>query len=84
MLLAVLAVAVVGGRAAVYVKVIRPKQQEAAGPEEDYGGEPEDYEDMEDDRPPWDEDDPDENSDMEIGIFFNASIAASVSTPTAL
>ena len=63
MLLAVLAVAVVGGGAAFYFKVIRPKQQEAAGPEEDYGGEPEDYEDMEDDGPPWDEDDPDENSE---------------------
>ena len=63
MLLAVLAVAVVGGGAAFYFKVIRPKQQEAAGPEEDYGGEPEDYEDMEDDRPPWEEDDPDENSE---------------------
>ena len=63
MLRAVLAVAVVGGGAAFYFKVIRPKQQEAAGPEEDYGGEPEDYEDMEDDGPPWDEDDPDENSE---------------------
>ena len=63
MLLAVLAVAVVGGGAAFYFKVIRPKQQEAAGPEEDYGGEPEDYEDMEDDGPPWDEDDPNENSE---------------------
>ena len=63
MLLAVLAVAVVGGGAAFYFKVIRPKQQKAAGPEEDYGGDPEDYEDMEDDRPPWDEDDPDENSE---------------------
>ena len=63
MLLAVLAVAVVGGGAAFYFKVIRPKQQKAAGPEEDYGGEPEDYEDMEDDGPPWDEDDPDENSE---------------------
>ena len=63
MLLAVLAVAVVGGGAAFYFKVIRPKQQEAAGPEEDYGGEPEDYEDMEDDGPPWDEDDLDENSE---------------------
>ena len=63
MLLAVLAVAVVGGGAAFYFKVIRPKQQEAAGPEEDYGGEPEDYEDMKDDGPPWDEDDPDENSE---------------------
>lgn len=63
MLLAVLAVAVIGGGAAFYFKVIRPKQQKAAGPEEDYGGEPEDYEDMEDDGPPWDEDDPDENSE---------------------
>ena len=63
MLLAVLAVAVVGGGAAFYFKVIRPKQQKAAEPEEDYGGEPEDYEDMEDDGPSWDEDDPDENSE---------------------
>ena len=63
MLLAVLAVAGIGGGAAFYFKVIRPKQQKAAAPEEDYGGEPEDYEDMEDDGPPWDEDDPDENSE---------------------
>jgi hypothetical protein len=63
MLLAVLAVAVIGGGAAFYFKVIRPKQQEAAGPEEDYSGELEDYEDMEDDGPPWDEDEPDENSE---------------------
>ena len=65
MLLAVLAVAVVGGGAAFYFKVIRPKQQEAAGPEEDYGGEPEDYEDMEDDGPPWDEDDENSEEDEE-------------------
>ena len=65
MLLAVLAVAVVGGGAAFYFKVIRPKQQKAAGPEEDYGGEPEDYEDMEDDGPPWDEDDENSEEDEE-------------------
>ena len=65
MLLAVLAVAVIGGGAAFYFKVIRPKQQKAAGPEEDYGGEPEDYEDMEDDGPPWDEDDENSEEDEE-------------------
>ena len=63
MLLAVLAVAVIGGGAAFYFKVLRPKQQKAAEPEEDYSGELEDYEDMEDDGPPWDEDEPDENSE---------------------
>lgn len=65
MLLAVLAVAVIGGGAAFYFKVIRPKQQKAAGPEEDYGGEPEDYKDMEDDGPPWDEDDENSEEDEE-------------------
>ena len=59
MLLAVLAVAVIGGGAAFYFKVIRPKQQKANEPEEDYAG----LEDYEDDGPPWDEDDPDENSE---------------------
>ena len=54
MLLAVLAVAVIGGGAAFYFKVLRPKQQKAAEPEEDYSGELEDYEDMEDDGPLWD------------------------------
>ena len=55
MLLAVLAVALVGGGAAFYFKVLRPKQQQAGEPEEDYG-----EEDYEDDGPPWDED---ENSE---------------------
>ena len=50
MLLAVLAVALVGGGAAFYFKVLRPKQQQAAEPE-DYG-----EEDYEDDGPPWEED----------------------------
>ena len=55
MLLLVLAVAVLGGGAAFYFKVYRPKQQAATEPEEDYG-----EEDYEDDGPPWDED---ENSE---------------------
>ena len=55
MLLAVLAVALVGGGAAFYFKVLRPKQQQAGEPEDDYG-----EEDYEDDGPPWDED---ENSE---------------------
>ena len=59
MLLAALAVALVGGGGVFYFKVIRPKQQKANEPEEDYAG-PEGYED---DGPPWDEDDPDENSE---------------------
>ena len=65
MLLAVLAVAVIGGGAGWYFKVYRPKHQKAAEPEEDYGGELEDYDgaepygDEEEDGPPWDEDDAD-------------------------
>ena len=43
MLLAVLAVALVGGGAAFYFKVLRPKQQKAAEPQEDYGDELPDY-----------------------------------------
>ena len=54
MLLAVLAVALVGGGAAFYFKVLRPKQQQAGEPEDDYG-----EEDYEDDGPPWDEEDDD-------------------------
>ena len=56
MLLAVLAVALVGGGAAFYFKVLRPKQQQAGEPEDDYGEEAD-----EDDGPPWDEDE--ENSE---------------------
>lgn len=65
MLLAVLAVALVGGGAAFYFKVLRPKQQKAAEPQADYGGELDDYDgpdgygDEDDDGPPWDEDDDD-------------------------
>ena len=66
MLLLVLAVAVLGGGAAFYFKVYRPKQQAATEPEEDYGEELEDY-DGEEDGPPWDEDE-DENEDTEDGI----------------
>ena len=61
----VLAVAVLGGGAAFYFKVYRPKQQAATEPEEDYGEELEDY-DGEEDGPPWDEDE-DENEDTEDG-----------------
>ena len=64
-LLLVLAVAVLGGGAAFYFKVYRPKQQAATEPEEDYGEELEDY-DGEEDGPPWDEDE-DENEDTEDG-----------------
>lgn len=56
-LLLILAVAVVGGGAGWYFKVYRPKQEQAAEPEEDYGEELSDYDDPEDDGPPWDEDD---------------------------
>ena len=59
MLLAVLAVALVGGGAAFYFKVLRPKQQQAAEPE-DYG-----EEDYEDDGPPWDEDEENSEEDEE-------------------
>ena len=65
MLLAVLAVALVGGGAAFYFKVLRPKQQKAAAPQEDYGDEltdydePDGYGDDDDDGPPWDEEDDD-------------------------
>lgn len=65
MLLLVLAVAVLGGGAAFYFKVYRPKQQAATEPEEDYGEELEDY-DGEEDGPPWDEDE-DENEDTVDG-----------------
>lgn len=58
-LLIILALAVVGGGAGWYFKVYRPKQEKAAGPEEDYGDELEDYE-VGDDMPPWDEDEPEE------------------------
>ena len=64
-ILLILAVAGLGGGAAFYFKVIRPKQQKAAGPEADYGGEPDDYEDMEDDGPPWDEDEENSEEDEE-------------------
>ena len=60
-LLLILAVAVIGGGAEVYFKVIRPKRQKDSEPEDD-DAEPEDYED---DGPPWDEDEPDENSEEE-------------------
>ena len=54
-----------------YFKVLRPKQQKAAAPQEDYGDEltdydePDGYGDEDDDGPPWDEDEPDENSEEE-------------------
>ena len=56
-----LAVVLIGGGAAFYFKVYRPKHQKAAEPEQDYGAEYDDYDnaedyDGEDDGPPWDED----------------------------
>ena len=60
-LLLILAVAGIGGGAAFYFKVLRPKQQQAAQPQEDYD-EPDGYED-EDDSPPWDVDDEDGEED---------------------
>lgn len=51
-LLLVAAVVLIGGGAAWYFKIYRPKQQRAAEPEEDYGDES-DY----DNGPPWDEED---------------------------
>ena len=61
MLLLALAVVVVGGGAGWYFKIYRPKKQQAAESEADYGSEydgAEDYDetDPEDDGPPWDED----------------------------
>ena len=64
MLLIILALAVIGGGAGWYFKICRPKQEKAAGPEEDYGDELEDY-DGGDDMPPWDEDEPEEMEDEE-------------------
>ena len=60
-LLLALAVVVIGGGAGWYFKIYRPKKQQAAESEADYGGEydgAEDYDetDPEDDGPPWDED----------------------------
>lgn len=60
MILLALAVVVIGGGAAFYFKVYRPKRQKAAESEEDFGGELENYGDAEDydeedDGPPWDE-----------------------------
>ena len=51
----------IGGGAGWYFKIYRPKKQQAAESEADYGGEydgAEDYDetDSEDDGPPWDED----------------------------
>ena len=61
MLLLALAVVVVGGGAGWYFKIYRPKKQQAAESEADYGSEydgAEDYDetDPEDDGPPWDKD----------------------------
>ena len=57
MLLLVLAVMGIGGGAAWYFKIYRPKHQQADQPEEDDGGEYPDYDEFEDDGPPWDEED---------------------------
>ncbi len=63
MILVVLAWPWVGGGAAFYFKVLRPKQQKAAQPQKDYGEELTDYDELEDDGPPWDEED--ENEEKE-------------------
>ena len=57
MILLVLAVMGIGGGAAWYFKIYRPKHQQADQPEEDDGGEYPDYDELEDDGPPWDEED---------------------------
>lgn len=62
-LLLVLAMALIGGGAAFYFKVYRPKQQKAAESDDDMeygdfdGSEDYDEEDSENGGPPWDEDD---------------------------
>ena len=57
MILLVLAVMGIGGGAAWYFKIYRPKHQQADQPEEDDGGEYPGYDEFEDDGPPWDEED---------------------------
>ena len=57
-LLLALAVLLLGGGAAWYFKIYRPKHQGAAAPEEDYTDEPAPYEEDYGDGPPWDEDEP--------------------------
>jgi hypothetical protein len=63
MILLVLAVMGIGGGAAWYFKIYRPKHQQTDQPEEDDGGEYPDYDEFEDDGPPWDEED--ENEEKE-------------------
>lgn len=69
MILLALAVVLIGGGAAYYFKIHRPKQQRAADAENDYGGELDTYGDMDDydggddaddDGPPWDDDEGDD------------------------
>lgn len=57
-LLLALAVVLIGGGAAFYFKVYRPKHQQAAAPEEDYADDPAPYDGPEDygDEAPWDDD----------------------------
>ena len=56
-LLLALAVVVIGGGAGWYFKIYRPKHQQAAEPEEDYGGDPYDGPEDYDGEVLWDEDD---------------------------
>ena len=56
--LLVLAVAVIGGVAGWYLKIYRPKKQQAADAAEDYG---DDY----DDTPPWEDEDETESEGEE-------------------
>lgn len=51
-----LAVLLIGGGAAFYFKVYRPKHQQAAAPEEDYADDPAPYEEDYGDEAPWDDD----------------------------
>lgn len=67
MILLALAVVIIGGGAAFYFKVYRPKQQRAVDAEENYDNELESYGDYddEDDGPPWDDDEGDAGEDDE-------------------
>ena len=55
-LLLALAVVVIGGGAGWYFKIYRPKQEQAAQAEEDYGDEPDPYDDPEEGYDPYGED----------------------------
>lgn len=60
-----LAVLLIGGGAAWYFKIYRPKHQQAAAPEDDYDEAPYDGPEDYGDGPPWDEDDPNDGEPEE-------------------